>query len=84
MKNIQQHDHNHNCGCTHHHNHIDEIDDTCDIDPSKICDNCMKCLDIYNTDKEGFVQIKVDKIDTSKNTLEDFYMMYGLNDDDEE
>lgn len=72
----------HNCHCGHHHE--EDLEDlTCDLDPNKICDNCMKCLDTYNTDKEGYVQIKVDKIDTSKLSLEDFYNMYGLDDDEE-
>ena len=35
----------------------DNTDNSCDLDPSKSCDNCGKCLDIFNTDKDGFVQI---------------------------
>lgn len=33
----------------------------CDIDPTKICDNCGKCLDGYNRD---YVTFKIDKIIT--------------------
>lgn len=78
--------HSHNCSCGHSHEHHDipEEDLYCDIDPSKICDNCCQCLDQFNTDEQGYVQIKVDKIDTSKNTLQDFYKMYGIDDEDDE
>ena len=31
----------------------------CDLDPSKVCDNCGKCLDI-----KEFATIKIDKIIT--------------------
>ena len=24
---------------------LDELDDRCDLDPNKICDNCCKCLE---------------------------------------
>ena len=89
-----------NCNCTHHHdsqhdcdcncNHHDEEhfeeDDYCDLDDTKICDNCGKCLDEYNTDEKGFVKVKIDKIikEDSDISLEDLYKQYGLNDDDEE
>lgn len=83
MNNNSNNLHNHHhCDCGH--NHDEEYDDTCDIDPSKTCDNCMRCLNTFNTDKEGFVQIKIDKFDTSNNTLKDFYQMYGLDDEDDE
>lgn len=59
----------------------DNADYSCDLDPSKICDNCGKCLDIYNTDKEGFVQIQIDKIDKGDSSLSDLYKMYGLDED---
>ena len=39
--------------------------DRCDLDPSKICDNCGACLNEYNTNEKGFVEIPIDKIDTS-------------------
>ena len=62
--------------------------DRCDIDPSKICDNCGACLDAYNTNEKGFVEVPIDKIDVSGGnpTLEDFYESMGLTDeeDDEE
>ena len=71
------------CDCSQGHEHeIDEEDLYCDIDPSKICDNCMMCLDSFNTDKQGFVQIKVDGIDKSNLKLDDLYKMYGLDDDE--
>ena len=79
-------DYNHeHCSCGHDHTHEDiNLEDfICDIDPNKICDNCMKCLNSYNTDKEGFVQIKIDNVDTSKTTLEDLYKLYGLDDEEE-
>ncbi len=58
----------------------DETDFTCDLDPTKICDNCGKCLDAFNTDKEGYVQIQIDKIEKGDSTLQDLYKMYGLDD----
>lgn len=75
--------HNNCCGHNHSHEEINEEDLYCDLDPSKICDNCMKCLDTFNTDEEGFVQIKVDKIDKSNLNLEELYQMYGLDDDED-
>lgn len=36
----------------------EEIDDTCDLDPSKICDSCGKCIE---TDK-NYKIIKITKI----------------------
>ena len=59
----------------------DNTDDSCDLDPSKICDNCGKCLDTFNTDKEGYVQIAIDKIDKGNSSLYDLYKMYGLDED---
>ena len=58
--------------------------DRCDIDPSKICDNCGACLDAYNTNEKGFVEIPVDKIDMGTASLEDFYTSMGLEDEDED
>lgn len=91
------HDHHDDCCCGHEHNkeekkntklkkykdfEFDDNDDySCDLDPSKMCDNCGKCLDIYNTDKEGFVQIQIDKIDKGGSSLNDLYKMYGLDED---
>lgn len=60
----------------------DETDFTCELDPSKMCDNCGKCLDSFNTDAEGYAQIKIDKVDTSNIALDDLYKMYGLDDDE--
>ncbi len=59
--------------------------DRCDLDPNKICDNCGACLDQFNTNEKGFVEIPIDKIDTSgaQPSLEDFYKSMGLDDDDE-
>ena len=59
--------------------------DVCDLDPNKICDNCGKCLDEYNTDEKGFVKVDIEKILMGEgSSLEDFYMMGGLLDDDED
>ena len=79
----------HHCDCCHeHHEHeneeVENIDDLiCDLDPSKICDNCMKCLTTFNTDEKGYVSIGIDGVDASQNiTLNDLYKMYGLDDED--
>ena len=60
--------------------------DKCDLDPSKICDNCGKCLDTYNTNEKGFIEIPIDRIDMSggEPSLEDFYKQMGLDDEDDE
>ena len=60
----------------------DNNDFSCDLDPTKICDNCGKCLDAFNTDKDGYVQIQIDKIEKGNSTLHDLYKMYGLDDND--
>ena len=36
------------------------IDDTCDLDPNKICDNCGKCIEL----DKNYKIIKIDKIYT--------------------
>lgn len=59
----------------------DETDFTCELDPNKICDNCGMCLDSINTDKDGYAEIKIDKIDKSGSSLDELYKMYGLDDD---
>lgn len=89
MENKEKHIHNHgdNCCCGHDHKHneeIDTIDDLiCDLDPSKICDNCMKCITTFNTDSKGYVSIGIDSVDSNQNiTLNDLYKMYGLDDED--
>ena len=43
---------------------IDEeiIDDTCDIDPSKICDSCGECIKI----DKNYCIIKIEKIINDK------------------
>lgn len=60
--------------------------DRCDLDPSKICDNCGACIDEYNTNSKGFVEIPIDKIDMTgaDPTLDDFYKELGLDKDDDE
>lgn len=58
--------------------------DKCDLDPNKICDNCGKCLKEYKTDEKGYVKIDIDKIISSPDSLDDFYEMAGLADDEEE
>ncbi len=59
--------------------------DLCDLDPNKICDNCGACLDQYNTNEKGFIEIPIDKIDTTgaEPTLDDFYKSMGLDDEDD-
>lgn len=60
----------------------------CDLDPTKFCDNCEKCLDTYNTDEKGFVSIKIDKIirendendKSNEPSLEDILKSRGLDD----
>ena len=88
MKENEKHTHHHDedCCCEHDHNLMEEtdIDDLiCDLDPSKICDNCMKCINAYNTDSKGYVSIGIDGVDESIGiTLNDLYKMYGLDDDE--
>ena len=57
-----------------------------DLDPSKIWDNCGACISEYNTNEKGFIEIPIDRIDMSgaEPSLEDFYKMYGLEDDEDE
>lgn len=57
--------------------------DKCDLDPNKICDNCGKCLKEFNTDEKGYVKIGIDKVVSSPDSLDDFYAMAGLVDDEE-
>ena len=81
-----KHSHHH-CDCGHDHEHeenIENIDDLiCDLDPSKICDNCMKCINTFNTDSKGYVSIGIDSGDANQNlTLNDLYRMYGLDDEE--
>jgi len=59
--------------------------DLCDLDPNKICDNCGACLDSYNTNEKGFIEIPIDKIDISgaEPTLDDFYKSMGLDDEED-
>lgn len=80
----EDHDHECDCGCEHDHEEFESIDDLiCDLDPNKICDNCMKCLDTFNTDGKGYVSIGIDGVDPESGmTLDDLYKMYGLDDDE--
>ncbi len=41
----------------------DIIDDTCDLDPNKICDNCCKCIE----ENKNYKIIKISKIITDEN-----------------
>jgi hypothetical protein len=36
-------------------NNYDDYDDTCDLNPNKICDNCEKCLEIDGVDYEEVI-----------------------------
>ena len=60
--------------------------DRCDLDPTKICDNCGACIDEFNTNEKGFVEIPIDKIDMSgaQPTLDDFYKSMCLDDEDDD
>ena len=60
--------------------------DRCDLDPTKICDNCGACIDEFNTNDKGFVEIPIDKIDLTgaTPTLDDFYKSMGLDDEDDD
>ena len=80
----EHHDHECECGCEHDHEEFEDIEDLiCDLDPNKICDNCMKCLNTFNTDGKGYVSIGIDSVDSNQNlTLNDLYKMYGLDDDE--
>lgn len=40
--------------------------DRCDLDPSKICDNCMKCV----MGDSDFLAIEIDEINLPKNAPE--------------
>lgn len=44
----------------------DEIDDFCDLDPNKICDNCCKCI---KNDK-NYKIIKITKIITDAEDMD--------------
>lgn len=37
----------------------------CDLDPTKICDNCGKCLEGVNMD---YATIKIDSVETSRSS----------------
>lgn len=83
--NKDKHNHHHHCDCGHDHEQWEEnIDDLiCDLDDSKICDNCMKCLNSFNTDEKGYVSIGIDGVDDKTGlTLNDLYKMYGLDDEE--
>ena len=84
-KKVRKHHHEDHCCCDHHHdeNEVESIDDLiCDLDPSKICDNCMQCINTFITDDKGYVSIGIDDVDSNQNiTLNDLYKMYGLDDD---
>ena len=86
MKNITHGDKNGKCVLneTMNCNNCGECD-RCDIDPNKICDNCGACLDAYNTNEKGFIEIPIDKIDMygENPTLDDFYKSLGLDDEDD-
>ncbi len=75
--------HHDSCDCCHD-DEFNEDDYMCDLDPTKICDNCCKCLDTFNTDEKGYVKIGIDKIDNNGLTVEELYEMYGLNDEDDD
>ena len=88
-------EHNHAEECHHHHHHEhkhnhsdtedeEEEDNTCDLDPTKICNNCGACLNFANMDEKGYASILIDQIDTDNVSLDELYEMYGLDQDDED
>lgn len=40
--------------------------DICDLDPTKVCDNCMKCVN----DNKDYLAIKIDGVLSEEETLE--------------
>lgn len=75
--------HEHECNCHHEESEVDIEDLICDLDPNKICDNCMKCVNTFNTDSKGYVSIGIDGVDETHGiTLDDLYKMYGLEDEE--
>ena len=44
-------------------NNDNDIDNQCDIDINKICDNCMRCIGGYKSD---YAEIIIDEIITDK------------------
>lgn len=57
-----------------------DLDNKCDLGYDKDCDNCCKCLNEFSTDDKGYLQIKIDKVNTDL-PLEELYKLYGLDDD---
>lgn len=89
---MKQEKHDNNCHCNNHsqhehscdcHDHSDDEDDMCDLDPTKVCDNCCRCLDTFNTDEKGYVKINIDKVEKDGLSVEQLYEMYGLDDDED-
>ena len=79
------------CGCHENAHHAQDCDcddydcgdDTCDLDPTKICDNCGQCLEFVNVDEKGYASIGIDGVSVEGVTLDDLYHMYGLDKDEE-
>lgn len=42
--------------------------DICDLDPDKVCDNCMKCV---KDDAADYLAVKIDGVLTPDESLED-------------
>lgn len=45
--------------------------DRCDLNPEKLCDNCMKCLGLGDQTKAGFRAIRIDGLLTDDERLDD-------------
>jgi len=95
---IHTHCHDETCDCGHHHGNrpcvlYDDRDhcidcgecEMCDLDPTKKCDNCGKCLEEYElpVDEKGFYNFEA-KLDMGNMDLEDLYKAYGLDDEDDD
>lgn len=52
-------------------NYINTDDDTCDLNPSKICDSCGECLEL---DKNDFKVVRIDGIATDGIEIEDYLL----------
>lgn len=58
----------------------EDLDNKCDLGYDKDCDNCCKCLNEFSTDEKGYLQIKIDEVDSAL-PLKELYKLYGLDDD---
>ena len=60
----------------------DETDDRCDLDPSKICDNCMRCVFAERERESDYAQILIDAVyENGEDPDEDPDSGYGTGED---